>query len=602
MGANWKDNRMSIASKPLIRRLALAVLAGALTAAGIASPVLANTPNAPVITSTDFPEGIDAKVPMVGEIGTFTITAADPDIEKYTLEIPGSLYREITLDPLSETVSFKYMPTNPGSKVLTVRALNTAGYSVETDYIFSVTAKDPVGSWTLAEPAGSLQVADANGANLGTVGGGVDLGVDGPGAATAASFNGRAGAFVNTTDTGLLRTNEGFAVSAWVRVDDLSRDQAAVSVKSAEESGFVLGYDSLSATSGEWAFWIPDAKLSPTSEWKASGGSVRIGTADEWVHLTGVYNSIGRSMKLYVNGVEAASTTRGTTWNAGGDVQIGRARAANAWAYQWNGDIAEVQVFDRVVSPDEVAGLGVYKTFGREGYWTFTTASDGLSPEHTGGEAAQMLGDARINTGPEFDEDGLPVGDAPFPLVGDGDLFLDGDGDCATVATPVVDTSGSFSLSVRARLDSTTVANDMAVLSISGQHQSLVEVRFNATTKLWELVLATADAEGAEKVAASRLAPREGNTAGQSLTVVFNGALGEWTLYVNGIESASIEDTTVEAWTATGGIQIGRSLSDGEYGSYFAGAIDDVRVYSGALDARTITLLGSTTSIELPNL
>jgi hypothetical protein len=97
MGANWKDNRMSIASKPLIRRMALAVLAGALTAAGIASPVLANTPNAPVITSTDFPEGIDAKVPMVGEIGTFTITAADPDIEKYTLEIPGSLYRECSV-------------------------------------------------------------------------------------------------------------------------------------------------------------------------------------------------------------------------------------------------------------------------------------------------------------------------------------------------------------------------------------------------------------------------------------------------------------------------------------------------------------------------
>jgi hypothetical protein len=54
------------------------------------------------------------------------------------------------------------------------------------------------------------------------------------------------------------------------------------------------------------------------------------------------------------------------------------------------------------------------------------------------------------------------------------------------------------------------------------------------------------------------------------------------------------------ATTASGGLQIGRSLSDGSYGSHFTGVIDDVRAYSGALDTRTLQVLSMTTGIEIP--
>jgi hypothetical protein len=585
---------MSITLKRTAQRIALAALTGLLAVGGLASPAAA-APTAPVITSDDFPAGDDLN-PMLGEVGTITITAADPDIAYYLVDFgkDSAAQRKIELDPPSAVVDLEYMPTSTGYDSLTVRAVNAAGAGVTTTYYFRISTKAPVGEWALDEPVGSTTVADANGANLGTPGSGVTLGTDGPGDATAASFDGTRRAFVNTTDKGLLRTDEGFAVSAWVRVDDLSRDQAAVSVKSREESGFALGYNSLSATSGEWSFWIPDAKFDPAGEWRVSGGSVRPGTADEWVHLVGVYNQVDQTIVLYVNGTQVGSAVRETVWNAAGDVQIGRARAADAWSYQWDGDIAEPQVFDRYVAAGEAAGLAVYPQFHREGYWQFNGVTDGVSPEYLGGEPATLYGDASIYGEPED-----PFSGERFPIAGAGHLLLDGDGDYALAATPQLDTAGSFSMS--ATVWPTSLTQDMAVLSVAGEHRPLVEVRYNAALYVWELVVAKADAPEAETVSVtSRKSP---DTWGpQGIVVVFDGALDQWSLYVDGIQGGAVIDGGFDSWSAAGGLQIGRSLAGDASGSYFHGAIDEVRVYTDAIDDYRIAALGGGIGTENPNL
>ncbi|WP_198667570.1 LamG domain-containing protein [Glycomyces dulcitolivorans] len=585
---------MSITLKRSAQRVALAALAGLLAVGGLASPAAA-APTAPVITSDDFPDD-DQLHPVLGEIGTITITAVDPDIAYYLVDFNYDSVgqRRIDLDPPSAVVELEFMPTIAGSQMLTVRAVNAAGAGVTTYYDFRVSAKAPVGEWALDEPAGSTAVADANGANLGTPGSGVTLGTDGPGDATAASFDGTRRAFVNTTDKGLLRTDEGFAVSAWVRVDDLARDQAAVSVKSREESGFALGYRSLSATSGEWSFWIPDAKFDPAGEWRVSGGSVRPGTADEWVHLVGVYNQVDQTIVLYVNGTQVGSAVRETVWNAVGDVQIGRARAADAWSYQWNGDIAEPRVFDRYVAAGEAAGLAVYPQFHREGYWQFNGVTDGVSPEYLGGESATLYGDASIYGEPED-----PFSGDPFPIAGAGHLLLDGDGDYASAATPQLDTAGSFSLSAKVQPESLT--QDMTVLSIAGEHRPLVEVRYNAALGSWELVVAKADAPDAETVSVtSRRGPDAWSP--QGIVVVFDGALDQWALYVGGIQAPAVIDGDFDSWSATGGLQIGRSVTGDVSGSYFHGAIDEVRAYTGAIDDYRINVFGFSSGTENPNL
>ncbi|THV31398.1 LamG domain-containing protein [Glycomyces paridis] len=566
---------MSIIPKRALRGLLLAALAGVVAAAGLATPAAA-APSAPVITSDDFPSDDFITSPMVGEIGTITITAADPDIAYYIVDFSRDDKgpEKIVLDPPSEPVELAYMPTISGRQVLNVRAVSTTGGAVDTYYTFLVSAKAPVGAWALAEPTGSAQVLDANGLNPGKVGNGVQLGAEGPGDATAASFDGTSRAFVNTADKDLLRTDEGFAVSAWVRVDDLARDQAAVSLKSAEESGFVLGYHSLSATSGEWTFATPDAKRDPTGSWQVSGGSVWPGTADEWVQLTGVYNQVDQSIALYVNGVAVDTAVRETTWNASGDVQIGRALADDEWGLNWSGDLAEIQVFDRFVATGEVEDLVTHPLFTREGYWQFNTAPDGLSPEYLGGESAVLHGDASILV------EGDPFFD-PFPIAGTGNLLLDGDGDYATLDAPLVDTSGSFSVTAVVQLEGDHLDEDMTVFSIPGEHRPLAEVRYDATDYAWKLVLATADdPEAATVELTSRVTPVTFQP--QGIAVVFDGSLGQWNLYVGGNASAGAVSEGIEPWTAAGGLEIGRSRTGGG-SSYFAGGIDELRVYTGAI-------------------
>lgn len=585
---------MSITQNRWPSRLLLAGLTGLIASAGLAAPASA-VPQAPIITSDDFPEGPGGiSVPMVGEIGSFRITTADADIESYLVDFmkddKGRV--EVVLDSLSAPLDLSYMPTSAGSDVLTVRALNTAGEAKESRYIFNVSAKNPVGAWALAESAGSEAVMDADGSNLGTVLPGVALGVDGPGAATAAAFDGSKHAYIDTTDKGLLRSDEGFAVSAWVRVDDLGRDQVAVSLADKEESGFALGYHSLSDSSGEWSFWTADAESAPLTEWRVSGGSVRAGTADEWVHLAGVYNQVDQSMTLYVNGTAVDSTIRETTWNAGGDVQIGRARAAGEWAMEWNGDIAEVKVFDRHVAAGEAVKLGVHRLFQRLGYWQFSSASGALSPEYTGGQAVQLHGDASIYVGedPDF---------GPFPISGAGHLLFDGDGDYASLNVPPTDTSGSFSVTALVLPDE--LSRDMTVFSIAGEHRPLAEVRYDSADRTWKLVLAKSDSPDAETVSvSSRNSPT--TWSAQGIAVVFDGALGEWTLYVGGSQSGvSISDEEIESWTATAGVEIGRASTADTGTAYFDGGIDEFRVYSGAISDYNINAL-SMAGIEMPNL
>lgn len=68
-------------------------------------------------------------------------------------------------------------------------------------------------------------------------------------------------------------------------------------------------------------------------------------------------------MRLYANGIapETTSTTdiatRGTWWNAGGPIQIGRRYSGFGYTDNWNGDIAEVKIFNRVVFAGEAAVL-----------------------------------------------------------------------------------------------------------------------------------------------------------------------------------------------------------------------------------------------------
>jgi hypothetical protein len=542
----------------------------------------ATTPAPPQVTSSDFPTGSgedpDPIVPMVGQLGELTIATADDDIASYKIDFnkDDEGPRTITLATPSADAVAEFLPTVPGRQVATVVALDAAGNSASNTYSFRVSAAEPAGVWPLNEAAGAGQATDLNGSNPGAPGAGVTFGVDGPGTMTAASFDGTAAAYVATDEYRVAPTGQGVAIAAWARVDDLSRDGVIASIDGGlGEAGLILGYRSTSATGGEWVLSMPDMAMGAFTAWEAAGGAVTESNRDEWVHLVGVWNDYSGQMTLYLNGAQVASTARETVWWGDGTVQIGRANIGGTWDDQFAGAIADVRVFDRVVPAAEAEELG-WQVAVRNGYWQFNTVGDTGSPEYDGGLPAVLTGGAIIDN--TVDELG-----SIYPLNGTGHLALNGVDGAASVASPMVDTSRSFSLTARVRLDTAAPSESMTVLSIPGSNASAIEVGYNAASGLWELRLASADAADATIVSVSGAAATA-ESQGQAIAVVFDSITGQARLYVNGVASAALSEPFLTSWTATGDLQIGRGYSSG----YFAGAIDEVRAYSGVLHSSVV--------------
>lgn len=558
----------------------------------------ATAPEAPTIVSADFPDD-DEISPMVGELGTLTVSTDDTDIVAYKVDFnkDDEATRTITLDGTSEDATVEFLPTVPGRQVLTVVALDAAGNSAANTYSFRVSVAAPAGAWTLGDAPGSTSADDADGANPGTPGSGVVFGVDGPGTMTAASFDGTADAYIDTAVYNVAPTGQGASIAAWARVDDLASDGVVASIDGGiGEAGMILGYRSTSAVSGQWVLSMPDMVMGAFTHWEVTGGQVTVINADEWVHLVGVWNDYTGRMTLYINGVSAGSAERQTTWWGDGTVQIGRANTGGFWDDHFTGAIADVRAYDRVVPAGEAEELG-WQVSVRAGYWQFNTVGDDGSPEYNGGLPAVLSGGASIFTGSTD-----PLGDPLIPLVGAGHLELNGTDGYAHVASPVVDTSRSYTLTARVRLDTAVPGESMTVLSVPGANAPAVEVGYDAASGLWELRVASSDTAGVVPVSVTSNVTPTDESQGQSIAVVFDSITGQARLYVNGVPSEPLDQPFSTDWAANGDLQVGRGFADGSYGDYFAGAIDDVRAYSGVLHRSVIEAIHVSGADDRPEL
>jgi hypothetical protein len=77
---------------------------------------------------------------------------------------------------------------------------------------------------------------------------------------------------------------------------------------------------------------------------------------NQWMHVASVYD--GAFMRLYLNGVEvgAQSKSGSLSTNSGVPVWIG-ANPTNASQVPWDGQIDDVRIYDRALSPQEVFEL-----------------------------------------------------------------------------------------------------------------------------------------------------------------------------------------------------------------------------------------------------
>jgi hypothetical protein len=254
-----------------------------------------------------------------------------------------------------------------------------------------------------------------------------------------------------------------------------------------------------------------------------------------------------------------------------------------------------VALFNRVLVPAEATQIMQAKP-ARRGYWPLNTASGGTSGNLVvGGQVLTLAGGATVVAAD-------PLGDPPvIPMMGSGELYLDGVDDYASTASAVVATDGSFTVTARVRLASPDSGPAMTVLSQKGaSYDSGFIVRRNAANR-WELAMPRADQPGGEvDTAFDDQAPPLGEQQGQLLALVYNAFTNDALLYVDGQLAASAKVNHTQAWNATGGFQVGRAFIDGLWEEYLAGSIDDIRVYSGALDQTTVQQLNQL--VELPDL
>jgi Concanavalin A-like lectin/glucanases superfamily len=173
--------------------------------------------------------------------------------------------------------------------------------------------------------------------------------------------HGKAGLGNAATAGPVLRTDQSYTVSAWVRLggepgDALpTRHMTAVAHDGNVAGAFVLAYHN----AGRWGFWLhgSDAANAPQV---ANVRSATAPVAGTWTHLVGVYDAGADKITLYVNGgasVTSAALSAPVTWSAPGPLVVGRELYNGQPTNAFSGDLDQVKVFAGAMSDRQVKAL-----------------------------------------------------------------------------------------------------------------------------------------------------------------------------------------------------------------------------------------------------
>ncbi|MFL6077181.1 MAG: LamG-like jellyroll fold domain-containing protein [Mycobacteriales bacterium] len=158
-------------------------------------------------------------------------------------------------------------------------------------------------------------------------------------------------------------------------------------------------------------------------------------------------------------------------------------------------------------------------------------------------------------------------------------LHDDGATGYATSTGPVVHTDRSFSVSAWVRLTGT--GHIATVATQTGTWQTGFQLYYSTSYNRWVFNRYDTDTTGSGLVRAISDAQPKVN-AWTHLVGVYDGVARKISLYVDGVLQA-ITATVPSPWDATGPVELGREKHDGTYTDYFAGDIDEVRIYDRVL-------------------
>ena len=184
-------------------------------------------------------------------------------------------------------------------------------------------------------------------------------------------------------------------------------------------------------------------------------------------------------------------------------------------------------------------------------------------------------------------------GSGPAGTLSDGVTWSGGvaafNGTSGSIATsgPVLNTSQSFTVSVWVRL--TDNSTWRTAVSQDGAHSSAFQLQVANECGCWVFTLPRSDAVEPGQFGAYAEGPVAVGVW-THLVGVYNAGTATAVFYVNGAQAATVAAPTKQ-WSASGPLTIGRTQWNNKTSDFWAGDIDNVQVYSGALSAAEVSRL-----------
>ncbi|MFE0477798.1 LamG domain-containing protein [Streptomyces sp. NPDC058947] len=169
---------------------------------------------------------------------------------------------------------------------------------------------------------------------------------------------------------------------------------------------------------------------------------------------------------------------------------------------------------------------------------------------------------------------------------GTGAARLNGTTAYLSTSGAVLDTSKSFTVSAWARLEKKDV--NYTVLSQAGTHASGFQLYYSTAYNAWIFNRHQTDVTSPTIIRSIGTKPPV-LKAWTHLAGVYDAAAQTLQLYVNGVPQGKPVPFTTTPWKASGAMQVGRLLNDGTGQEYFAGTLDEVKVWSRALADTEVT-------------
>ncbi|QIY59398.1 LamG domain-containing protein [Streptomyces sp. RPA4-5] len=391
-----------------------------------------------------------------------------------------------------------------------------------------------------------------------------------------------------SVDAAHFNTERSYAVTAWARVTDATRNQTVVAQDGGFLSSFYLSYE---ASGGVWSARLASKDATDGNVTQQRVASKQKAAIGKWAHLAAVHDTIDNTVSLYVNGILQGSTSAPQSWYGDGALQIGRALYRGAYTDYLAGQIDDVRVFDRPVSEGEIHQL-VQRRPVLTGRWQFDQAADPGANSVAQGPAMTLGGGAKQVPGAGF--------------LGEGGLVLDGAQNHASSAMPL-DTSESFTVTAWAQAASAPTRPASLVsaeaTNASGFAMGFVPNPTKTGDGVWQAVTARTDTSDTDYDWAGSARPMSSVADWNHIAIVYDGFARLLRIYVNGElgEAACLDAdgdgraddaqcTEVVPWAedvisigALKSLQIGRAKGRGAFRDYWPGAIDDVWAFQGAL-------------------